>query len=88
MVNGNLHPVETHVPDPDEFADAVMQFVEFPQHWDAVEQIVNQELQEILDDEEDQKLQPMGALHEKTEGAGHGQKTCPKCAAQAFYKPA
>jgi hypothetical protein len=37
VVNGNLHPVETHVPDPVEFADAVMQFVEFPQHWDAVE---------------------------------------------------
>ena len=87
VVNGDFHPVKTHVPDPVEFTNAVMQFVELPQQWDAVEQIVDQELQEILDDEEDQKLLPKGALHEETEGTGHGQKTCPKYAAQVFDKP-
>ena len=39
VVNSDLHPVKTHIPYPVEFANAVVQFVELPQQWNAMEQI-------------------------------------------------
>lgn len=71
--------MKTHISDPVEFANAVVQFVEFPQRWNAMEQIVNEELEEVFRDEEDDKLQPKRALRKEPDRFRHAQEIWAEC---------
>src|SRR5262245_5087644 len=73
FIDHRFHPVETHVADPIQLFDAVMQFVEFPEPGNSVQQAMDIPLDEIFEDKENSKLQPQRrALHER-KGFRHRQ---------------
>jgi len=79
VVDSDLHPVKTHVPDPIEFPNAMVQLVEFPEKWNAMKEIVDEEFQEVFGNEEHDKLQPERSRGQEPDGFRYPRKTWEPC---------
>ena len=68
VVDGNLHPVKSHVSDPIQLPDTMVEFMKLPQARNAVEQIMYAPLKEVLCDQEHDELHPEGRMRKQRDG--------------------
>lgn|GEM_PF-6751396 len=73
-VDDDFHPVETKIANPVELQNGVVKLVEFPQPGDAVEEVVHAPLNEVLEDQKEQKLGPQREGAQQANGFGRRQR--------------